>query len=115
MRLAQKTPMETILWYGTYVQKTCAYVCVEGKSASGVKGHGRMIMVSTFVDLLLFFCGWLYLFCLLYARVFLLLSLTCGLCRVFSKNKKINYCQVKIVHIHMSTLTVYSIFIEQMF
>lgn len=55
MRLAQKTPMETILWYGTYVQKTCAYVCVEGKSASGVKGHGRMIMLSTFVDLLLFF------------------------------------------------------------
>ena len=57
MRLAQKTHMETILWYGTYVQKTCAYVCVEGKSASGVKGHGRMIMVSTFVDWLPFFCG----------------------------------------------------------
>lgn len=27
MRLAQKTHMETILWYGTYVQKTCAYAC----------------------------------------------------------------------------------------
>lgn len=64
MRLAQKTPMETILWYGTYVQKTCAYVCVEGKSVSGVKGHGRIIMVSTFVDLLLFFL-WLALLLLL--------------------------------------------------
>ena len=52
---------------------------------------------------------------LLYARVFLLLSLACGLCRVSSKNKKINYCKVKIVHIHMSTLKAYSIFIEQMF
>lgn len=60
MRLARKTHIETFLWYGTYVQKTCAYFCVEGKSVSGVKGHGCM------------YCG--FYFCC-FASVFLWLAL----------------------------------------